>query len=58
MRAFIEEADFTSRLLLQQQRSPHGESQMAVNGREALEAFKAAKQKRRPFGLICLKSLG
>ncbi len=54
MRALIAEDDFTSRLLLQKLLAPYGESHVAINGKEAIEAFRAAKQKRRPYDLICL----
>jgi two-component system chemotaxis response regulator CheY len=54
MRALIAEDDFTSRLMLQKLLAPFGESHVAINGKEALEAFRAAKQKRRPYDLICL----
>ncbi len=54
MRALIAEDDFTSRLLMQKLLAPYGESHVAINGREALEAFKAARLKRRPYDLICL----
>jgi two-component system chemotaxis response regulator CheY len=54
MRALIAEDDFTSRLLLQKLLSPFGEVHVAINGREALEAYAAAKRKRRPYDLICL----
>jgi two-component system chemotaxis response regulator CheY len=54
MRTLIAEDDFTSRLLMQKLLAPYGESHVAINGREALEAFKAARNKRRPYDLICL----
>jgi two-component system, chemotaxis family, chemotaxis protein CheY len=54
MRTLIAEDDFTSRLLMQKLLAPYGESHVAINGREALEAFKAARKKRRPYDLICL----
>jgi len=54
MRALIAEDDFTSRLLMQKLLAPYGESHVAINGREALEAFKSARSKRRPYDLICL----
>ena len=54
MRALIAEDDFTSRLLLQKMLAPYGEVHVAINGREALEAFVAARHKRRPYDLICL----
>jgi len=54
MRALIVEDDFTSRLLLQKLLAPYGESHVAVNGREALEAFQTARQNQQPYDLICL----
>jgi two-component system, chemotaxis family, chemotaxis protein CheY len=54
MRALIAEDDFTSRLLLQKLLSPFGEVHVAINGREALEAFKEARRKRRSYNLVCL----
>jgi two-component system, chemotaxis family, chemotaxis protein CheY len=54
MRALIAEDDFTSRLLMQKLLAPYGESHVAINGREALEAFKEARKKRRPYDLVCL----
>jgi two-component system, chemotaxis family, chemotaxis protein CheY len=54
MRTLIAEDDFTSRLLMQKLLAPYGESHVAINGQEALEAFKAARSKRRPYDLICL----
>jgi two-component system chemotaxis response regulator CheY len=50
----IAEDDFTSRLLMQKLLAPYGECHVAINGREALEAFKSARSKRRPYDLICL----
>jgi two-component system chemotaxis response regulator CheY len=54
MRSLIAEDDFTSRLLLQKLLAPHGESHVAINGREALEAFDAAERNGQPYDLICL----
>jgi len=54
MRALIAEDDFTSRLLLQKMLAPFGEVHVAINGREALDAFLDARRKRRPYDLICL----
>jgi two-component system, chemotaxis family, chemotaxis protein CheY len=54
MRALIAEDDFTSRLLMQKLLAPYGEIHVAINGREALEAFKSARSKRRPYDLVCL----
>ena len=48
MKALIAEDDFTSRLLLQKFLSPFGEVHVAVNGAEALEAFREAKKNGDP----------
>ena len=42
MRSLIVEDDFASRLLLQKLLMVHGEAHVAVNGREAVTAFRAA----------------
>ncbi|MEI8372542.1 MAG: response regulator [Planctomycetota bacterium] len=54
MKTLIVEDDFTSRLLLQAILSPYGECHIAVNGREALQAFHLANEKGHPYDLICL----
>jgi two-component system, chemotaxis family, chemotaxis protein CheY len=54
MKTLIVEDDFTSRLLLQKILSPYGESHIAVNGKEAIEAFMLAWAEGRLYDLICL----
>lgn len=54
MRILIVEDDFTSRLLLQGILKQHGEVDTAVNGREAVEAARAALIQGQPYDLICL----
>jgi two-component system chemotaxis response regulator CheY len=54
MKSLVVEDDLTSRLLLNVILAPYGECHEASNGREALEAFKAAKQEGRQYDLICL----
>lgn len=54
MRTLIVEDDFTSRLLLQSVLSQYGECHIAVNGREAVEAFRAAQAGGQPYHLICM----
>ena len=54
MRTLIVEDDFTSRLLLQSFLSHYGECHIAVNGREAVEAFRAAQKSGQTYDLICL----
>ena len=54
MNTLIVEDDFTSRLLLQTLLSRYGECHIAVNGREAVEAFRSAKERGRSYDLICM----
>jgi two-component system, chemotaxis family, chemotaxis protein CheY len=54
MKILIVEDDFTSRLLLQQILSVYGECHVAINGREAVDAFVSAVKAGSPYNLICL----
>jgi two-component system chemotaxis response regulator CheY len=54
MRTLIVEDDFSSRLLLQKFLEPYGECHIAVNGREAVDAFRLARRDGPPYDLICL----
>ena len=54
MRTLIVEDDFTSRLLLQSFLSPYGECHIAVNGREAVDAFRAAQASGKKYDLVCM----
>jgi len=54
MRTLIVEDDFTSRLLLQSFLSKYGECHVAVNGKEALAAFRAAQESGQKYDLICM----
>ncbi len=54
MRALIAEDDFTSRLLLQKLLTPYGEVHIAIDGKEALQAYKNARARNRPYHLVCL----
>lgn len=54
MRFLVVEDDFTSRKLLQQILLPFGEVDVAVNGAEAVEAFKEASKAGAPYELICM----
>ena len=54
MKILIVEDDFISRKVMHRILSPHGETDIAVNGREALTAFKAARAAKTPYDLICL----
>jgi len=54
MKTLIVEDDFTSRLLLQKLLAPYGETHIAVNGKEAVEAARMALEAGQPYELICL----
>ena len=54
MKVLIVEDDFTNRKILQRYLQPHGECDVAVDGDEAFEAFKAAYLSQSPYDLICL----
>jgi two-component system chemotaxis response regulator CheY len=54
MKTLIVEDDFTSRLFLQTVLSRFGECHIAVNGREAVEAFRAALESGERYDLICM----
>ena len=54
LRTLIVEDDFVSRKILQALLAPFGPSDVAVNGHEALDAFKLAVRSSEPYHLICL----
>jgi two-component system chemotaxis response regulator CheY len=54
MRALIVEDDLVSRLLLQTFLSRYGACDVAVNGREAVQAFGLALEEGSPYNLICM----
>src|ERR1035438_2250499 len=54
LRALLVEDDFASRLLLQTFLSRYGDCHVAVNGREAVEAFRLALEQGRRYDLICM----
>jgi two-component system chemotaxis response regulator CheY len=54
MRILIVEDDMTSRLLLRKMLEPFGACDVAVNGKEAVEAFRRAQQSAEPYALVCL----
>jgi two-component system chemotaxis response regulator CheY len=54
VRTLIVEDDFTNRLLLQTLLARYGECHVAVNGREAVEAFRLAQADGRGYDLICM----
>ena len=54
LRILLAEDDFTSRLLLQTFLSRYGECHIAVNGREAVAAFRLALEQGQRYDLICM----
>jgi len=54
MKILIVEDDFTSRKLLHKLLLPFGDADLAVNGREALNAFRVALEEGAPYALVCL----
>jgi two-component system chemotaxis response regulator CheY len=54
MKTLIVEDDFTSRLLLQTLLSPYGECHIAVNGKEAVDAFRTAWEFGSKYDLVCM----
>ena len=54
MKILIADDNYASRRLLKVFLKDYGESHFAVNGLEALEAFKLAQMNGDPFSLICL----
>jgi two-component system chemotaxis response regulator CheY len=53
-RVLLVEDDFASRLMMQAFLSSYGECNIAVNGREAVEAFAAALRQGQKYDLICM----
>lgn len=54
MKILIVEDDFVSRRLLQRILSGYGECDIAVDGAEAVAAFRLAWESKDPYTLICL----
>jgi two-component system, chemotaxis family, chemotaxis protein CheY len=54
MKTLVVEDDFTGRLVLQGMLAPYGTVHIAVDGKEALEAFRRAAATVAPYDLICL----
>jgi two-component system chemotaxis response regulator CheY len=54
MKTLIVEDDFTSRLLLQEILKRYGSVHLAANGKEAVEAVRAALDADDPYHLICM----
>lgn len=54
MRFLIVEDDFTGRKLMQAILSEYGDCDIAVDGKEAVDAFQMSWVKNKPYDLICM----
>jgi two-component system chemotaxis response regulator CheY len=54
LRVLLVEDDFASRLLLQTFLSRYGECHIAVNGREAVDAYRSALERGQSYDLVCM----
>jgi two-component system chemotaxis response regulator CheY len=54
MRTLVVEDDFVSRRLVQRLVERFGHCDIAINGVEAVEAFRTALEKQTPYDLVCL----
>ncbi len=54
MRVLVVEDDFTSRKILQTILSAYGECDIAVDGKEAIDAYKESWLDSLPYDLICM----
>lgn len=54
MRILVAEDDFSARMVLQHLLKEHGSVDVAVNGREAVDAFRAALEAEEPYQVVCL----
>jgi two-component system, chemotaxis family, chemotaxis protein CheY len=54
MKCLIVEDDFVGRKLMQKYLSDYGECDVAVDGKEAVEAFRQAIEGKSPYDLVCL----
>ena len=54
MKSLLVEDEFTSRVILQKILLEHGQCDVAVNGKEAVFAFKTALNEGSPYDVICM----
>lgn len=54
MKALIVDDDFYSRNMIHEILRPYATCDIAVNGEEAIFAFRAAMQQKEPYDLVCL----
>ncbi len=54
MKTLIVEDDFIARRILKEILSPYGECDIAIDGEEAVQAFRLAWEENKPYHLICM----
>ena len=54
VKALIVEDDYTSRTILHRWLIPYGETDVAIDGTQAVRAFRAARDAGKPYDLVCL----
>ena len=54
MRTLIVEDDFIARRILKDILSPYGDCDIAIDGDEAIQAFRLAHEDNKPYDLICM----
>lgn len=54
MKTLIVEDDFISRRILKDILSAHGDCDIAIDGEEAVQAFRMALDDKRPYELVCM----
>lgn len=54
MKTLIVEDDFVSRRILKDILSPYGECDIAIDGSEAIQACRLAREDGKPYDLICM----
>lgn len=54
MRTLVVEDEFTSRILLQKIFTAYGTCDIAVDGQEAVLAFRQALEEKYPYDLVCM----
>jgi two-component system chemotaxis response regulator CheY len=57
LRTLLAEDDLSCRLLLQTFLSRYGECDVAVNGKEAVDAFRIAMEQGHPYDMVCMDIL-
>lgn len=54
MKTLIVEDDFISRKIMKELITPLGECDIAIDGEEAVKAFRLAHEEKRPYDLVCM----